>query len=1783
MTLQNNLTITAAKVIAAGDLGHGSLRATIILTPPTGGKDNEDAKKNEEHAKKLARWPTDVIRWLKQNQWKLKLEASPAPPGGGDQCPSSQDKGSFEITATASAMQMAWSSQANTSWLDERWAQAFQISKGGTKSWKMLRQALSQATSQDDTLKLSQDGKAPKVSAVLQTDLSLFLECNRSLELCDSIAVAGLKTRAERVERRKQEINYFLGAQPPNDVSPTLPAPVAASCANGQSAVGLAERDSLAKKMRDPINSCQQANRPEDPVVVGSKQAELDCLGQFFYSLQSSATLSRLFGLTIDVSIQASELHDIGNAAFLYLSVGPAAFDPSHPPIPIFTLTEYRPDTPAYFWPATRDESRNSSPDLKSINTLRQYHGVSVNNHRFELSCLDVRRATESVIDREAILDSQNDSQPDPSKQRPRMTDEQLLKWVKDELCTSTQETDPICKLSDDEHRKMAEDRLCKLTDADLDKLISQSPQRPAAFARKTYHTAGFTILDRCRKEQAITQYSARKASQNQKCITLDAADLLTGYRIDVGMPSLAKQQANCIENDPGSDAFTWRGLMARKVVYGVTGSHSDQIKRIVPHLFLEAVGKVNPDSGWQKCLEDGYLGLTARLIQENSTPEAYVEEAVFTWTGEPMGVLMPGQRADKVKPDPTCCGRVFIAPNKQTDADRRIPFLRFGCHYRFALRSVYPGGISLPLEAATRLYNDKDLRGALAAPASAASQPAMQLRRFLRHERIDAPLLLLPEDAALRRHGPMGYESAPRLIIRSVSGKVHDRQQPTSAQRVFIAPGVAHSLAGMHRVFDKIAVKHPPEGLSSSRFGSSGVRRDLESGGFPVVTSDHITGINGFPYASTRRITDSSVRDGADHGDLVYCFGSHAKPKNQKPNYVPYYPDPAVRYFVIGVRFAGTDIYLPGDPCVIEALGNGYNYPDTRPLVVTVQRTPAARPRSHFPRLNEVVTLPGRNGRVTHLPTGSSHIPGAVEALLTLAPGDDFELDVWCIPDFESLARQFALIESLAALALYKGNGQSQQSEPSSSELYSGLCDLLPEKSPFFECVRSYLQQPGITTKMPVDWQQTGTGPGGLTVPGPIVRKALAYAAVEVLKKHPLDEIAAVRTLRATHATDQPLLPPRLVDAPKTATGQCRPVGINRIPGSGKNRYPFQPQGMIEFDRATTSSLEISVDMASPSSDQMDNVQRGRAIRDRRFGRWPYKDGAAFKPVEVYGFEVAPDGEVTLPETCGVTLYRLDDIPLPVSENHEPAEVPRSLLLDDLFAIGDRKQDLGTGKFTFQFSDGLARHLNLRVTAFSRHRDQMRSADPIAHNGKWLHQGEPLAAADASLASACIPVWLNACVRPAEPAAQTPIPTFRWSDEVASAKSAKRSKKRAPIVHGTSRTVIVRIPIARPWFSSGEDERLGIVLWPPDFFSQGPDMFQNDQIWFKGSCKDENDNATPGRMMKLSDFQDEDLGPGGKFITRWGGDPTRFPAERIASSASSSSSGRTLMPASAFLDLSQDSGTGFVPEQVPRVSMPIRVEESTGKPENEINGDIPTLDVSLLTYRPKFDISEEQWYVDVPLAHPREAEPFVRLGLVRYQPHAPEGLRVSYPVVQWTQLLPRRTVEVRRSGLAVTIHVEGLATSPHNSLIERSFKASHELPLSSDEKERFLTAPMTARIIREANLPIGVATRSTEVFHAPGLPAATELVFSEKNTCYTSLNEGIYQAVWEETLTLDKMDLKHASYYVVVEERDLRLPATYASEPVSPQQAIGNGCNDQFDDSLLVKSGARFLAKIPL
>src|SRR5262249_42591337 len=153
--------------------------------------------------------------------------------------------------------------------------------------------------------------------------------------------------------------------------------------------------------------------------------------------------------------------------------------------------------------------------------------------------------------------------------------------------------------------------------------------------------------------------------------------------------------------NGPGP-IYAWRGLMARTMKYG-TGPerHASRVRAIAEKLFLEAPG-ADGDLNWRQCIEDGSIALPARLIPRHDDPavvDAYVEEAIAAWHGEPMSVVCAGPRHVKVDAFyglPTSC--IVVAPANRKDARRRPPALRFGWPYRVALRAVYSGGISIPL-----------------------------------------------------------------------------------------------------------------------------------------------------------------------------------------------------------------------------------------------------------------------------------------------------------------------------------------------------------------------------------------------------------------------------------------------------------------------------------------------------------------------------------------------------------------------------------------------------------------------------------------------------------------------------------------------------------------------------------------------------------------------------------------------------------------------------------------------------------------------------------------------------------------------------------------------------------------------------------------------------------------------------------------------------------------------------------------------------------------------------
>jgi hypothetical protein len=211
-------------------------------------------------------------------------------------------------------------------------------------------------------------------------------------------------------------------------------------------------------------------------------------------------------------------------------------------------------------------------------------------------------------------------------------------------------------------------------------------------------------------------------------------------------------------------------------------------------------------------------------------------------------------------------------------------------------------------------------------------------------------------------------------------------------------------------------------------------------------------------------------------------------------------------------------------------------------------------------------------------------------------------------------------------------------------------------------------------------------------------------------------------------------------------------------------------------------------------------------------------------------------------------------------------------------------------------------------------------------------------------------------------------------------------------------RRIRLRIRMRRPWYSSGEGERLGIVLWPPDIL--------NERIAPSGASVARDYDTGAGEMadIAMADFADEDLGPGGDFVTRWGLDPIKGSGEL-----------GWLVPPTAFADLANaavDDGTSDPklsqdPVYVPRASIPIPVDDGSG------NRRQTSMEAALLTFVPRFDVDHENWFCDVELKVGTAPEPFIRFGLVRYQPFAPAALRVSEPIVEWAQVPQDRLVVV--------------------------------------------------------------------------------------------------------------------------------------------------------------------------
>lgn len=246
----------------------------------------------------------------------------------------------------------------------------------------------------------------------------------------------------------------------------------------------------------------------------------------------------------------------------------------------------------------------------------------------------------------------------------------------------------------------------------------------------------------------------------------------------------------------------------------------------------------------------------------------------------------------------------------------------------------------------------------------------------------------------------------------------------------------------------------------------------------------------------------------------------------------------------------------------------------------------------------------------------------------------------------------------------------------------------------------------------------------------------------------------------------------------------------------------------------------------------------------------------------------------------------------------------------------------------------------------------------------------------------------------------------------------------------------------SRPFFSSGEGEMLALVCWPPGLFARGITRDEKGRDWFPV------DPLTP----EGPEFYDDDLGPGGGYVTRWGADPlvgndvsvSKFPTGPLFDPSRLSEDG--LRVSRAFMPIPV-AGNDWATDAAGETKDAMGAKEDAEAKPPETDPPNAFLAVALHAFEPKFDPVEELWYVNLAIRTDPLPFPRVRLGLVRYQPHAreddtpqegsePVRLRVSTPTIELVKPLPGRkaTATCRRrtdGNTEIVVVVNGAAALP--------------------------------------------------------------------------------------------------------------------------------------------------------
>jgi hypothetical protein len=233
-----------------------------------------------------------------------------------------------------------------------------------------------------------------------------------------------------------------------------------------------------------------------------------------------------------------------------------------------------------------------------------------------------------------------------------------------------------------------------------------------------------------------------------------------------------------------------------------------------------------------------------------------------------------------------------------------------------------------------------------------------------------------------------------------------------------------------------------------------------------------------------------------------------------------------------------------------------------------------------------------------------------------------------------------------------------------------------------------------------------------------------------------------------------------------------------------------------------------------------------------------------------------------------------------------------------------------------------------------------------------------------------------------------------------------------------------LRVYLKRGWYSSGEGELLGVALWST---ANGP----------------------------LNDTQRDKFKP---FITEWGMDPIWQTA-----------------------DLSSAPGIYNFPDAVESDSSVSLEESSAAKSATEPGR------VDVAGFTPQYDSTRQLWFADLTVNLGATYSPFLRLALVRYQPHALDDARISRVVLAgFAQLTPDRVATVTADPYhprTIYVTVSGVAPrgpQPNGPGEPRPARPTHiEVHVQQQS--------VSGSDLSWQDVPVSVAT-ITQIYEGPGV-----------------------------------------------------------------------------------------------